>query len=199
MMKGFENHAYELRNKALLALGINTGYRIRELLSLRVRDVYTYNGRVVDKIKVPKHLMKGEKSRPAKRVYKEAKFYLEAWYKILDKDFNATRASYVFASRKGGAITPNGAWRIIKDVAREVGIPAKEIGTHSMRKTFANAIYDYWVEEAKNGARVEPMRMVQQELGHSLIEDTYRYMNFKMEEKPDDVFEEYNILGGIEL
>lgn len=199
MIKGFDAHGFALRNKALFTLGINTGYRINELLSLRIRDVYDYRGNVHDRIKVPKHLMKGNQPRPAKKVYPESRAYLEAWYKRLSSDFNSTRSSWVFVSRKGGAIGPNAAWRIFKTVAEEMNIPAKEIGTHSMRKTFANAVYDYWVEAARRGRRVEPMRMVQLELGHSNIEDTYRYMAFKMEEKPDDVFAEYNMLEDIVL
>lgn len=197
MIKGFDEHGFALRNKALFALGVNTGFRINELLSLRVNDVYDYGGRVHQKIKVPKHLMKGNNSRSAKKVYPEARTYLEAWYKVIKNEYQATRRSYVFVSRKGGSITPNAAWRIFKTVAREQNIPAKEIGTHSMRKTFANAVYDYWVAKAKEGERVEPMRMVQLELGHSNIEDTYKYMSFKMEEKPDDVFSEYNLLEGV--
>jgi len=197
MIKGFNNHGFATRNKALFALGINTGFRINELLSLRIRDVYDYRGHVYDRIKVPKHLMKGKNSRSAKKVYPESRTYLRAWYKEINKKHSITRRLPVFLSRKGGAITPTSAWRIINIVAEEVGVPSKEIGTHSMRKTFANAVYDYWVREAQGGRRIEPMRMVQLELNHSNIEDTYRYMAFKMEEKPDDVFEQYNMLENV--
>src|ERR1700689_5363425 len=35
----FDGHKYQLRNKALFILGLNTGFRISELLSLTIGDV----------------------------------------------------------------------------------------------------------------------------------------------------------------
>lgn len=193
MMRGFENNRFEYRNKSLLALGINTGFRISELLSLRVQDMYHF-GKVQDALRIPKRLMKGNQPRHPKRIFPESKKYLKHWYKQLRDDYKATRKSYVFVSNKGGPLRKESVWRLFNDTAERVGINPAGIGTHSMRKTFANAVYDYWVERAQQGARVEPMRMVQLELGHSNIEDTYRYMAFKMEDKPDDVFKDYNLM-----
>jgi integrase len=42
---------YALRDRALFLLGVHTGFRISELLSLRVRDVWAY-GRIVDVLTV---------------------------------------------------------------------------------------------------------------------------------------------------
>ncbi len=193
MMRGFEGNRFEHRNKSLLALGINTGFRINELLSLRVDDVYRF-GKVHNRLKVPKRLMKGNQPRHPKMIFPDAKHYLSLWYKQLRDEFSATRRSYVFVSSKGGRLENGSAWRLFNDTAEKQGIDTMGIGTHSMRKTFANAVYDYWVERSRNGARVEPMRMVQLELGHSNIEDTYRYMSFKMEEKPEDIFKDYNLM-----
>lgn len=193
MMRGFEGNRFEFRNKALLALGINTGFRINELLSLRVDDVYHF-GKVQNRLKVPKRLMKGSQPRHPKTIFPDAKHYLSKWYEQLRDEFSATRRSYVFVSNKGGRLRNDSAYRIFVNTAEEVGIPTEGIGTHSMRKTFANAVYDYYIEKSRAGERIEPMRMVQLELGHSNIEDTYRYMSFKMEEKPDDVFKEYNLM-----
>lgn len=192
MMRGFEGNRFEFRNKALFALGINTGFRINELLSLRVDDLFHY-GKVNDQLRIPKRLLKGKQPRHPKKIFPESKRYLEKWYKIIRRDYSATKRSYFFVSNKGGRINNEHAWAIFKQTAKKTGINPNGIGTHSMRKTFANAVYDYWVKRAQAGERIEPMRMVQLELGHSNIEDTYRYMSFKMEEKPDDVFMEYNL------
>lgn len=192
MMRGFEGNRFEFRNKALLALGINTGFRINELLSLRVNDLFHY-GKVNDQLRIPKRLLKGKQPRHPKKIFPESKKYLEKWYKIIRQDYSATKRSYFFVSNKGGRINNEHAWKIFKQTAKNTGLNPNGIGTHSMRKTFANAVYDYWVKRAQAGERIEPMRMVQLELGHSNIEDTYRYMSFKMEEKPDDVFLEYNL------
>lgn len=181
---------YKWRDKGLLALGICTGFRVGELVRLRVDDVY-HRGNVHKTLDVPKRFMKGDQPRPSKKIFPDAVDYLEKWYTQLRDEFNGTLNSYVFLSERGGRLLEDSVWRIIKTAARESTINPKGIGTHSMRKTFANAVYDYWLEEARDGARVEPMRMVQLELGHSNIEDTYRYMKFKMEQKPDNVFEDY--------
>lgn len=189
LLRQFDN-AYEYRNKSILSLGICTGFRIGELMSLKVADVY-HRGGVNDVLQVPKRFMKGNHPRPPKKIFPEAKYYLEEWYSELRDRYKATLRSHVFVSKKGGALEPDSVWRIINKAAKEAGINPQGVGTHSMRKTFSNTVYDYWVDRAREGARVEPMRMVQLELGHSNIEDTYRYMSFKMEEKPDNVFEDY--------
>lgn len=183
---------FEYRNKALLALGICTGFRISELLSLQIYDVF-YQGQVVDRISVPKRLMKGKNPRRPKRIYPEVKEHLERWYEQLINEFGAVSKTHLFLSSKGGPIVYQSSGKIIKDAAKAAGIPPHGISNHSMRKTFANAVYDYWSEQAANGERVEPMRMVQLELGHKDVETTYNYMEFKLEEKPDDVFSDYNL------
>jgi len=190
LLKQFNNR-YQYRDKGLVSLGICTGFRIGELVSLKVADLY-HRGHVHERLEVPKRFMKGNHPRPPKMIFPEAKFFLEKWYQQLRDDFNGTLHSPVFISERGGSLHPDSVWRIIKTAARNSKkINPKGIGTHSMRKTFANTVYDYWVDQAKAGARIEPMRMVQLELGHSNIEDTYRYMAFKMEQKPSDVFKDY--------
>lgn len=192
LMAQFEGR-FEYRNKSLIALGVCTGFRIAELMSLRIDDVY-YFGEIKDQIKLPRRLLKGKQPRKPKKIFPEAKELLSIWIKDLKENYRATRRSFLFASREGGALTTVMCWRIIKSAAISAGIPPDGIGTHSLRKTFANAVYDFWDEEARKGRRVEPMRMVQVELGHASIDDTYRYMAFKLEEKPDDIFQKYNFL-----
>jgi len=197
MFEGFKTEEYGNRDRAIFAVGISTGFRINEILSLRVKDVYNEIGDPYDKIKVQKRNMKGGKSRPPKKIFPETKLYLSHWYDELMRRWAVHRSSKCFMSEKGGAISAETFRVCINRVCKKVGIETKEIGTHSMRKTFANAVYDYWVKQAKEGRRIEPMRMVQIELAHSNIDDTYRYLNFKLEEKGDDVFHEYNMLAGL--
>lgn len=189
LLSQFTNR-YEYRDKGLVALGICTGFRVGELVRLRVDDVY-HRGKVHPVLDVPKRFMKGDHPRPPKKIFPDAQQYLEKWYQMIRDEFNGTLRSYVFLSERGGRLLEDSVWRIIKNAARQSSINPKGVGTHSMRKTFANAVYDYWVEQSREGARVEPMRMVQLELGHSNIEDTYRYMQFKLEQKPDNVFGDY--------
>lgn len=193
LMAALKGQNYETRNKALISLGVCTGFRISELTALRVDDVY-YFGEIKDRIKLPKRLMKGKQPRHPKTIFPQAKILLLDWINEMRELQTVTRRSYLFTSRRTGKLSATSCWRIIKTAAEDAGIPTYGVGTHSLRKTFANAVYDYWDKQARNGARVEPMRMVQLELGHASIDDTYKYMAFKIEEKPDDVFEDYDFL-----
>jgi integrase len=61
-IKAVLKQADKPRDKALLVLGFNSGYRISELLSLRVKDVYVLkNGRwqVRDIITIAKDKLRG--------------------------------------------------------------------------------------------------------------------------------------------
>jgi integrase len=65
-IKSILKQAEKPRDKALLVLGFNSGYRISELLSLRVKDVYVLkNGRwqVRDIITIAKDKLRGQASR----------------------------------------------------------------------------------------------------------------------------------------
>ncbi|MEN8220928.1 MAG: hypothetical protein ABFS56_32160 [Pseudomonadota bacterium] len=64
------------RDKALLVLGFNSGYRISELLSLHIADVFTprKNGwQVRDVITVEKDKMKGKRRARSIRLNSDAK------------------------------------------------------------------------------------------------------------------------------
>jgi integrase len=171
------------------------GFRIAELLALIIDDVF-YMGQIKETVRLPKRLMKGSHPRRPKKIYPEAKVLLSAWIKEMPKvsRYRVTRRSLLFPSRERPSIGSNQVYMILRKAARRAGIPVDGVGTHSMRKTFANACYDYWDAKARAGERIDPMRMVQRELGHASIEDTYAYMDFKLEEKPDDFLADYGLL-----
>ena len=58
--------------------------------------------------------------------------------------------------------------------AKKLGITSK-IGTHSMRKTFANRIYQNLLDN--NNA--DALRIVQAGLGHDNINNTVKYLSFR--------------------
>ena len=69
-------------------------------------------------------------------------------------------------------------WKIIVDVAADANIE-KNVGSHSLRKTWARNIYDN--AEDKSGALV----MLQECLRHSDSLTTLRYISIMDEEKKD--------------
>lgn len=185
---------WELRNRTLLHLGICTGFRISELVSLRVQDVFKF-GKVLTEVSRPKRMMKGKRKGRSKKIFPEAKEILRKWIRQIKEKYNGTRKSFLFLSREGGAIRRETANRILRKAAVEADIPVGSIGTHSLRKTFALRMYNYYWEKTEDGARLDIMRMLQMELGHADISTTYSYMEFMLDwEKPDDLFKKYSLV-----
>ena len=86
---------------------------------------------------------------------------------------------YMFKSRKGNnPITEKGLWKIIVDVAADAGIE-KNVGSHSLRKTWARTIYDRATDKS------EALVMLQECLRHSDSLTTLRYIAIMDEEKKD--------------
>jgi integrase len=85
-----------------------------------------------------------------------------------------TPQTYVFRSRKGQnrAISPVQAWRILHEAVRTNELPGK-IGTHAMRKTFANRIY-----QRSNHDLIR----TQQAMGHKHVNSTQHYLSFLQED-----------------
>jgi integrase len=139
------------RNYILFLLGINTGLRISDILSLRVRDVQGWNiflrekkTKKIREIKMPAELKK------AIRDY------------IKDKPNN----EYLIKSRMGKnkPITRGMAYVILNQIADEFGL--ERIGTHSLRKTYGYHFYKQFKDVAS----------LQQMLNHTDPKETLRYI-----------------------
>jgi len=155
-----------LRDRALLFLGVNTGYRISELLSLRRRDVLV-DGRLVDEITMRRGARKGKRSGHALPLNAQAKRGLAPWLLELQRRGLDAPGSPLFASRKGaGAITRWTAWYILHHTARRLGMSGT-IGTHSMRKTFGRRGYE---------ATGHDVAATQGLLGHARMASTFSYL-----------------------
>ena len=93
--------AFEARNRGLFMIGVSTGGRISELLSLKIGDVYQ-NGRAVTDLLFDKSVVKGgEVSRavPVNSDGRRAIDSLIAWHRDRYKDIEANRP--LFPSRNG--------------------------------------------------------------------------------------------------
>lgn len=158
-----------IREKALLTLGFATGYRISELLSLTVADIYT-NGTIHSHVTVKASNTKTKTGRTVllNSDAKKALATLVAWLKVKGLDNNAP----LFVSRKHAngfaAISRQQAHKLLKDLFAIIG-EFGNVSTHTMRKTFAKAIYD------ATGGKIE---MVQIALGHKAITSTVSYLSF---------------------
>lgn len=164
---------YVNRDKALFMLGVKSGFRISELLSLQLSDVIQ-TGRIVDRVTVQRRNMKKKTEGRTVLLHPEAKAVLVEWIEELRADGYMTDDAFIFQSKKGRnkAISRVHAWRILKECYESNEMTGK-LGTHSMRKTFANKVFD-----ALEGNLVK----TQKALGHRNINSTVQYLSFREED-----------------
>jgi len=169
-VKGVLRITTSTREKTLLTLGFCTGFRISELLSLRVSDVCT-SGVIHNHINVKASNSKTKVGRTVllNSDAKKTLLKLISWLEAKGLDSNAP----LFVSRKHingfAAITRQHAGRLLKVLFAAVGAVGSSYSTHTMRKTFAKAIYD------AVGGKIE---LVQIALGHKSITSTVSYLSF---------------------
>lgn len=120
------------RNQLLFAVGIYTGLRISDILTLRVKDVYCKNY-ISIKQKKTKNYVEIPINKELKKLIKEyckEKMPYEYLFESRQKNSKGVK----------GPITVGQAHNIIKDVA-EYCCGYENISTHSLRKTFGYNLY----------------------------------------------------------
>jgi len=155
-----------VRDRAFFVLGIRTGFRVSELLSLRVADVVN-GGEVARFVGVHRRNMKGKSEGRTIPLHDEARAALSAWVAEL-KNMGAAAESPLFLSREGGAISRGQAWAIMTGAYRAAGVFGR-VGVHGLRKTFAARVYD------RTG---HDLMQTQRALGHKAITSTAAYLSF---------------------
>jgi integrase len=172
VLSGFTG-PYAKRDKALFLLGIKAGFRISELLSLRVGDLLQA-GRMVDRVSVARRHMKKKTEGRTVLLHPDAKAALAEWLDELMAVIPISGETFVFLSRKGEnrPVSRVHAWRVLHEAFLNQEINGK-LGTHSMRKTFANKIYE---------ALGFDLIKTQRALGHRNINSTAQYLAFREEE-----------------
>jgi integrase len=160
---------YATRDKALFVLGIKSGFRISELLSLTIGDVYAH-GQVVARVTVRRAHMKRKVEGRTVVLHPDAQAAIQAWLSELATAGARLPSRYLFASRKGvnRPICRETANQILHEAYAANGLSGK-LGTHSMRKTFANHVY------AKLG---HDLVKTQRAMGHKNINSTVSYLSF---------------------
>ncbi len=161
------------RDRALFLLGVKSGFRISELLSLRVRDV-VQGGGIVARVSVACRHMKRRTEGRTVLLHPAAKETLAAWLEVLRAREGADGEAFLFASRRNPK-RPIGrvqAWRLLRRAFAHAGVTGN-LGTHTMRKTFADRLYD-----RLGGDLVK----LQRALAHRSLVSTASYVSFREEE-----------------
>lgn len=159
---------FEIRNRSLLMLGISVGGRISELLALKIGDVWQ-NDRPVADLLFRRETVKGKESSrmvPVNRDGQNAIADLVAWHKAKYGSVDHDRP--LFASRKQSGMKPisrGQAHKVLETAFNSADLNGK-LATHSLRKTFAQRIYDVTGD----------IFAVKELLGHKSVETTRLYI-----------------------
>lgn len=122
---------------------------------------------------------------------------LRPWLRQLRDMGYMSEDDYFFQAGSGGnkAISRSKAWQIIHDAAQACGLTGR-IGTHSLRKTFADRIYSWLLtHRTTEDEPIDALRTLAKALGHQSIDSTDKYLSFR-EETIRDAVEE--VFGGQE-
>lgn len=156
---------YEVRDRSLFLIGLYTGTRISELISLNVGDIYQH-GKIVKTLELRKAITKGKKTRqiPLNLEARETIEDFIEWKRDYGESLGMTAPLFV-SRKKGGRLTRIQAHRILKKAYNENELTGK-VTTHSMRKSFAT-----------NLAQNNPLKIVKELLGHSSLAITDKYLS----------------------
>lgn len=144
-----------LRDYMMFVIGINTGLRIGDILTLKVSDV-----------KDTHITIREEKTGKNKRIkIAHIREELDRYIQNMDD------AEYLFQSQKGTnkPINRVQAYRILNNAATKVGIG--EVGTHTLRKTFGYHFYQ----------KTKDVALLQELFNHSAPSVTLRYIGINQD------------------
>ena len=166
-----------LRNYALICLGMNSTLRIGDLLSLKWENVYNFSERCFLKHISITEQKTGKRTRialnhsavEALQVYQDSLGHLEP-------------ADYLFPGKYSFShLSRSQAFRIIKSAGQDLHFET-DISCHSLRKTFG---YHAW----KSGAQPVVLMNV---FNHSSFQITKRYLGIEQDDK-DQLFLDTNL------
>jgi integrase len=174
---------YPERDRCLLALGIETGLRITELLSIRFQDVFRPAGEVKDRLIIQKRHCKGGKHSRRVMLSPAAKGALErALTEAYGKRSTAPESHLFGMACRRDPMSRQTAYQIISSALKQAGVTHTR-GTHTMRKTRAQRVGVVATQKAGTGASLSmPLCAVRDALGHASIQATEKYMESAEEE-----------------
>jgi integrase/recombinase XerD len=161
---GHDQSPAALRDRALLELVYATGARISEAVGLDVDDLEPDTASV---------LLRGKGGR--QRVVPVGSMALAALeaYRVRSRPVFAAKGhgtGALFLNSRGGRLTRQGAWAILRQAAQRAGVSAP-VSPHTLRHSFATHLLD-------GGADV---RVVQELLGHASVTTTQIYTMITVE------------------
>lgn len=156
---------HQLRDRLLILLGIYAGFRISEILSLKLKDVYQ-NGVIPNHVTVQRRNLKGKREGRSVVLHQTVK---DAIIQYVANNQWLTPESPLFLNQlHTKAISRQQAWNILEAAYAACGLTGT-LGCHSLRKSFAASIYE------RSG---HCLLKTKKALGHTDIRTTEKYLSF---------------------
>ena len=173
----YKDEKPNLRNYALVVLGLNTALRISDLLHLRWNDLYDFEKLCFRDHLLIKEQKTGKRNRIA--INEKAREAMEMYF----NERNPAEDEFIFSKRTNPykPLSRSQAYRIVKDDANHT-TSEEAASCHSLRKTFG---YFAWQEG------VQPA-LLMDVFNHSSYAITKRYLGIEQDEK-DLVYLNINI------
>ena len=147
----------DYRNYLMFIIGINTGLRITQILSLKFSDLIDNENIILSKIN-----FNGIE-------YKINNCIKEALRVYICTSGVKNKNTLIFKSKRGdNPIERTQAYRILKNACREAGVNLN-FGTHTLRKTFGYHFYRQYKD----------LRYLQKLFNHSSINITIKYIDLE--------------------
>lgn len=131
-----QNYFWErgrIRDWAMWTAGVALGLRVSDLLNLKVKDVLNDDFSFKERI----HILEQKTNKANNCLITEAVVYALKTY-FVSINWKINMHDYVFKSGKtGGKMYEEYGWKILSDAGRALRLPIV-IGSHTMRKSFAN-------------------------------------------------------------
>lgn len=173
----YKNTQPNPRNYSLIVMGLNTAFRISDLLNLRWRDVCSEEGILRKHICVSEQKTGKSRTVPINAVLRQT---LNSYRSLCP---GTTPQDFLFPSTrcKSCPLSRSQAYRIVRKAAESCGL-SEHVGCHSLRKTFG---YYAW----KQGT---PPAMLMDLYNHSSYQITKRYLGIEQDER-DQVYLQINL------
>jgi len=168
-----------LRDRCYISLSANTGFRVSEILSLRIGDVVNIVGKgeppiikSLREVTVVKDAMKGKQRARTMALNRDVQKAIHDYVKVCMTHEGATPDTMLFLTpvahgrQKNKPLTRQYMLKITKAIADRVLGYNNRIGTHSFRKAFATECY----RKCRDVVKVSMM------MGHRQIQTTMNYI-----------------------
>ena len=153
-----------LRDRAMLETLYATGLRVSELVGLKRSQVALDAG-------VVRVMGKGSKERLVP-LGEEAIAWLKRWLRDARPELaGASKSDHVFVTARGGPLTRQGFWVLVKRHGAKAGMASASLSPHVLRHAFATHLLNHGAD----------LRVVQLLLGHADITTTTIYTHVARE------------------